>query len=214
MNYKNLAIEWLGHSGFLIKNDKTIYIDPFQISTSEKADIIFITHDHYDHCSLPDIEKIAKDKTVVVCPSDCQSKITKLKQDVDIQVLGPGNATVARGVKARAVPAYNVDKQFHRKEDEWNGYLIEINGATIYHAGDTDLIPEMKELGNVDIALLPVGGKFTMTAEEAGRAAGIIKPKLAIPMHYGNIVGTKQDAEKFVQVCQSQGIKAEMPEKK
>ncbi|MEM4230300.1 MAG: MBL fold metallo-hydrolase [Candidatus Pacearchaeota archaeon] len=213
MNYKNLVIEWLGHAGFLIKTDKIIYIDPFQISNGEKADIIFITHDHYDHCSLQDIEKIVKDGTIIVCPSDCQSKITKLKQEIDIQVLNPGNAAAIKGIKVRAFPAYNVDKEFHKKEDDWNSYVMEINSVKIYHAGDTDLIPEMKTLGEIDIALLPVGGKFTMDAEEASKAAEVIKPKLAIPMHYASIIGTKQDAEKFVQLCQANGIKAGILEK-
>jgi L-ascorbate metabolism protein UlaG (beta-lactamase superfamily) len=214
MQYKNLAIEWLGHSGFLIKSDRIIYIDPFQIAGGEKADVVLISHDHYDHCSLQDIEKIVKKGTIIICPSDCQSKITKLKQEVEIKLLGPGQEINLHGFKIRAFPAYNVDKPFHRKEDEWNGYLIDTLAIKIYHAGDTDLIPEMKMVGEVDLALLPVGGKFTMNAEEAAKAASIVKPKLAVPMHYASIIGTRQDAEKFVQLCKSYGIKAEILEKK
>jgi len=214
MQYKNLVIEWHGHAGFLIKSDRVIYIDPFQLSDGEKADVILITHDHYDHCSLQDIEKIVRKGTIIICPSDCQSKITKLKQEVELRLLGHGQEINLHGLKVKAFPAYNIDKPFHKKEDEWNSYLIDAFAIKIYHAGDTDLIPEMKSLGEVDIALLPVGGKFTMNAEEASKAAGIIKPKLAVPMHWGSIVGTRTDAEKFVQLCKEKGIKAEILEKK
>ena len=214
MQFKNINIEWLGHASFIIKSDRTIYIDPYQIDIEEKADVILITHDHYDHCSLQDIEKIVKKGTIVICPSDCQSKITKLKQDVEIMVLNPGNEILIKGMKVKAFPAYNVGKNFHKKEDEWNSYLLDTLAVKIYHAGDTDVIPEMNRLGEVDIALLPIGGKFTMNAEEAVKAADTIRPKIAIPMHYGSIVGTKEDAEKFVKLCIESGIHAEMLEKK
>jgi L-ascorbate metabolism protein UlaG (beta-lactamase superfamily) len=214
MHYKNINIEWLGHSGFLIKSSKIIYIDPFQINASEKADIILITHDHYDHCSLQDIDKIARDGTVIVCSSDCQSKINRLKQDVDIQIITPGKSIVVKGVNVKALPAYNKEKPFHRKEDDWNGYLIDVDNVRIYHAGDTDFIQEMSQLGGIDIAMLPIGGKFTMDADEAAGAAEAIRPRIALPMHYASIIGTRQDAEKFVQLCQAKGIKAEILEKK
>lgn len=213
MQYKNLKIEWLGHAGFLIKNNRVIYIDPFHINTEEKADIILITHPHYDHCSLEDIQKIVRDKTVIIITPSCQSKINKLSQDIDVHILSPGEVTSLNGIKIFAMPSYNIDKEFHPKDEGWNSYVLDVRGVKIYHAGDTDLIPEMSHLGDIDIALLPVGGRFTMTAEEAARAASIIKPGIAIPMHYGSIVGKKEDAGNFASLCQEKGIKAEILEK-
>ncbi len=156
MNYKNISINWLGQSGFLIKNSLIIYTDPFQIKTEEKADIIFITHGHYDHCSISDIEKIAKKGTIIVIPAACQSKIMKLKEDVDIKIVNPGEQAIIKGIKVKAVPAYNTNKTAHPKEDGWNGYVIDFDNVRIYHAGDTDAIPEMSPLREIDIALLPV----------------------------------------------------------
>jgi L-ascorbate metabolism protein UlaG (beta-lactamase superfamily) len=209
MKYKNISVELLEQSGFLIKNSAVVYIDPFQLKTAEKADIIFITHGHYDHCSLPDIEKIARKGTIIVIPAACQSKVMKLKEDVDIKIVNPGEQAIIKGVKVKAVPAYNTNKSAHPKEDGWNGYVIDIDNVRIYHAGDTDIIPEMSPLREIDIALLPVDGKFAMSAEEAAQAADIIKPRIAIPMHYA-IAGTKQDAELFVKLCMQKGIKAEV----
>jgi len=213
MNYKNLRIEWLGHAGFLIKNNKTIYIDPFKIDAEEKADIILITHGHYDHCSIEDIQKIVKDKTIIVIPADCQSKINKLSQDVNVHIISPGEVTSLNGIKVFACPSYNIDKEFHPKEEGWNSYVLDVSGIRIYHAGDTDLIPEISHLRSINIAMLPVGGKFTMDSEQAAKAASIIKPSIAIPMHYGSIVGTRENAENFVRLCQEKGIKAEILEK-
>lgn len=213
MNYRNINIRWLGHAGFLIKNNKNIYIDPYQIKGEEKADIILITHGHYDHCSIEDIQKIVKDKTIIVIPADCQSKINKLSQDLDVHIISPGEVMSLNGIKVFAYPSYNIDKEFHPKEEGWNSYVLDILGVRVYHAGDTDLIPEMSHLEDIDIAMLPVGGKFTMNAEEAAQAASIIKPGIAIPMHYGSIVGTKDDAEKFSKLCREKGIKSEILEK-
>ena len=213
MRYKNLKIEWLGHSAFLIKNSALVYIDPFQLKTNEKADIIFITHGHYDHCSLQDIEKIVKKGTIIIIPAGCQSKVMKLEEDVDIKVVNPGEQAIIKGIKAKAVPSYNTNKPAHPKGDGWNGYVLDFDNVRIYHAGDTDMIPEMSPLREIDIALLPVDGKFAMSADEAAKAAEIIKPKLAIPMHYGTVAGTREDAERFVRLCMQKGIKAEIMEK-
>lgn len=199
MQLNNLAINWLGHAAFRIKAEgKTIYIDPFKIKEqTEDADYIFITHPHYDHCSPEDLQKIAKEGTRIIMPVDCQSKITRLSTNVNMTVISLGRKFKDNGIEAEAVPAYNTNKEFHKKEQQWIGYIITIAGKRIYHAGDTDVIPEMSNLKGIDIALLPVSGTYVMTAEEAASAAEKIKPKLAIPMHWGKIIGSRDDAEKF-----------------
>ena len=215
-----IEIKWLGHAGFLIKNSSVVYIDPYNISEGlEKADYILITHSHYDHCSLADINKIIKDGTKIVCPADCQSIITKANMPVKIEIVEPGMEFNLGNLKVSTLPAYNVDKNFHPKEEGWVGYLVKINNVLVYHAGDTDNIEEMKKLtghnhaGKKLIALLPVGGRYTMTSDEASEAAQIIKPFLAIPMHYGSIVGTKEDAEDFANYCKDFKIDAKILER-
>jgi len=217
MNVDSIEIKWLGHSGFMIKNSKTIYIDPFKISEGrEKADIILITHDHFDHCSVEDMEKVIKEGTRILAPADCQSKIAKFKTKIDSEIVEPNREFSYGGIKIDTVPAYNVDKSFHPKEEGWVGYLVKINDVLIYHAGDTDIIPEMQRLtgykqpGKTFIALLPVGGRFTMSAEEAAEAAKIIKPTLAVPIHFGVVTGTEDDAKEFVELCKESGIRAEI----
>ncbi|NVM21574.1 MAG: MBL fold metallo-hydrolase [Desulfobacterales bacterium] len=185
-------ITWLGHDGFLIKADgKAIVIDPFQLKECDPADIILITHEHYDHCSPEDVNKIRKNSTVIVTEADSAKKLSG-----DVRVVGPGDELTVSEIPIEAVPAYNTNKKFHPKQNGWLGFIVTADGSRIYHAGDTDLIPEMGTL-NVDIALLPVSGTYVMTAEEAVEAARIIKPKVAIPMHYGAIVGSAQDARRF-----------------
>ncbi|HDD35681.1 MAG TPA: MBL fold metallo-hydrolase [Candidatus Desulfofervidus auxilii] len=184
-------IEWLGHDTFRISNDLTIYFDPYQIKAGKAADIIFVTHPHFDHCSPEDIEKIKKDDTVIVTEKEAAKMLSG-----KIEVMSPGDESIVKGVEVKAVPAYNIGKTFHPKHKGWLGFIIEIKGVRIYHAGDTDLIPEMKDI-KTDIALLPVSGTYVMTAEEAIQAALAIKPQVAIPMHYGAIVGSQADAERF-----------------
>jgi L-ascorbate metabolism protein UlaG (beta-lactamase superfamily) len=219
MKIGNAELKYLGHSGILIANGKTIYIDPYNLSISEpKADIILSTHGHSDHCSIADMQRICKKGTMVVVSPDCQSKITRL-EDVNMQILELGDEISIDGVKIQTVPAYNIGKDFHPKNEGWFGYLIKFENVIIYHAGDTDKIPEMEKLtgygkqGNEFIALLPVGGKFTMNAEEAADAAAIIKPSLAIPIHYGVISGTEKDADDFIKLCLEKGIYAKKLEK-
>ena len=220
MEIDGVEIKWLGHSGFLIKNSKIIYIDPYNIKdNSEKADLILITHSHYDHCSVADINKIIKEGTKIVITADCQSKIARFNIPIEMCIIEPGQELIYKGIKIFTLPSYNIDKPFHSKEEFWVGYIIKMNQFLIYHAGDTDVIPEMQKLtgykqqGSNFVAFLPVGGRFTMTAEEAAKAASIIKPSLAIPMHWGSIVGTREDAEEFVQLCEEEGINAEILEK-
>lgn len=205
-------IFWLGHAGFLIKDDKNIYIDPYKISNGlPKADIILITHSHFDHCSIDDLEKIVKNDTIVIAPPDCQSRVTKLKIK-EVVPIHPGKSVEIGNINIKAVPAYNTNKSFHPKENEWVGYVIEIKGIRIYHAGDTDFIPEMKELGDIDIALLPVSGTYVMDPEEAARATEIINPKMVIPMHYGTIIGGEAERDKFIELVKEK-VKTFIPEK-
>jgi L-ascorbate metabolism protein UlaG (beta-lactamase superfamily) len=184
-------IVWLGHDSFRIDASKTIYLDPYQVSSGPKADLIMITHDHFDHCSPDDVAKIQQPGTVIVTEKDSAKKLTG-----DLRVIKPGESLVVDEVKVEAVPSYNTDKEFHPKRNAWLGFIIEIQGVRVFHAGDTDFIPEMNGF-NVDIALLPVSGTYVMTADQAVKAALAISPKLAIPMHYGTIVGSDQDAINF-----------------
>ncbi|MGC8825524.1 MAG: MBL fold metallo-hydrolase [Anaerolineae bacterium] len=190
-------IHWLGHDAFRIDTDKVIYIDPYQLEAGEpKADIILITHDHFDHYSPDDVQKLLKPGTTVVSIA----AVTKKVRGAAVQTVKPGDKVTVQGMDIEAVPAYNVDKQFHPKSAGHVGFIVTVDGVRIYHAGDTDFIPEMKGF-RVDIALLPVSGTYVMTAEEAVQAAGAIQPKLAIPMHYGAIVGGLSDAQRFAQAC-------------
>ena len=186
-------IHWLGHDTFRIKGEQLIYTDPFKIKKKDTAGIILITHEHYDHCSAEDVKKLQGPETVIVTPADCASKLQG-----NVKIVKPGDKIEVGGVQIEAVPSYNTNKQFHTKDRGWVGYVFTVKGQRIYIAGDTDRIPEMKNI-RTDIALLPVSGTYVMTADEAAQAALDIKPKVAIPMHYGSIVGTKEDARKFAE---------------
>ena len=184
-------INWLGHDGFRIDASKTIYIDPYQIPDGPGADLILVTHDHFDHCSPEDVAKIQHSGSVIVTEKDSAAKLSG-----DVRVLGVGESLTVDNIQIEAVPAYNTNKDFHPKSKGWLGFIVDIDGVKVYHAGDTDFIPEMKDF-NTDIALLPVSGTYVMTADEAVEAALAINPKIAIPMHYGAIVGGESDATKF-----------------
>jgi len=186
-------IHWLGHDTFKIIGEKVIYTDPFKIKQKGAADIILITHEHRDHCSPEDVKKVQSADTVIVAPADCAGKLTG-----DIRTVKPGDRINVKGIDIEAVPAYNTNKKFHPQDNNWVGYIFTVKVERIYLAGDTDFIPEMKNY-KADIALLPVSGTYVMTAEEAVTAALTIKPKLAVPMHYNSIVGTKDDAKRFAE---------------
>jgi|YelNatPaOPRAMG01_1025707.scaffolds.fasta_scaffold00270_5 L-ascorbate metabolism protein UlaG (beta-lactamase superfamily) len=190
------SIHWLGHASIKITGSKTIYVDPFQISGGEPADLILITHDHYDHCSPDDIKKIQAKHTVLVAPSSAAKQLSG-----NVKTIKPGESITVEGIEIQAVPAYNLKAPFHPKEKGYVGYIFRLDGTSYYHPGDTDFIPEMKNI-HVDVAFLPIGGKYTMNAEEASKAAEAIQPKLAIPIHWGSIVGSQKDAEKFRDLCQ------------
>ncbi|MDP2586144.1 MAG: MBL fold metallo-hydrolase, partial [Candidatus Komeilibacteria bacterium] len=194
-----------------------IYIDPYKLAEDQiqPANYVFITHGHFDHCSPEDLKKIVSDQTIVIASAECQKDLAGLTVK-QIHYLKPGENLGIANLRINAVQAYNINKfrepgvPFHLPGGDELGYIIQINGVRIYHAGDTDNIPEMADLENIHIALLPVSGTYVMTPTEAAAAAKVIQPKIAIPMHYGSIVGTLADAEKFKQLAEQLGIKVEI----
>jgi L-ascorbate metabolism protein UlaG (beta-lactamase superfamily) len=208
LEYKGVKIQWLGHDSFLLTTNVKIIIDPFKITKQEKADLILISHNHFDHLNIDDLKNVSTSETIIFAANEC---IDMLKGFAFKEKIGlsPGQEETVSGITIKSVRAYNLDKMnpdtkkpFHPKEDDKIGFLILLNGVTIYHAGDTDLIPEMSDL-KPDIALVPVSGTYVMTAQEAAKAIEKIKPKIAIPMHYGTIVGSQKDAHDFKQLVKS-----------
>jgi len=185
-------VQWLGHASFHFvdtNGNRIYYVDPFDLTISEleKADLIFITHAHYDHFSQADIGKITKEDTIIVAPPDILTKIDR--DDILKQAVTPNKSYEIKGFKFQTIPAYNnnpVKLQFHPRSNNWVGYIFELNGQKIYHAGDTDFIEEMKGLKdlNLDVAMLPMDGHYCMTVEEAAQAANTICAKVTVPMHY------------------------------
>ena len=191
-------IHWLGHDSFRIEGDGlVIYIDPWRLEDGPKADLILITHDHPDHLSPGDVAKVQKKDSIIVSVGAVATKLSG-----QIEVVRPGDELTVKGMTIRAMPAYNINKfrspgvPFHPQESGYVGFILTVEGRRIYHAGDTDLIPEMESI-DVDIALLPVSGTYVMTADEAVEAVKTIKPQVAIPMHVGRGVGSLADAEHF-----------------
>jgi len=188
-----VKLQWLGHASFKIDyNDVTLYIDPWKIKdAAHNASIVLVSHSHYDHYSADDIARVSKPDTKLVGPNDVIQKQGK-GQDVK-----PGQTIDISGLKITAVPSYNNTKQFHQKSNNWVGFVIEAGKTRIYYAGDTDLTSEMKELKDIDLALLPIGGTYTMDWKDAVEAVKNFKPKQAVPYHWGDIIGSKQDADQF-----------------
>ena len=176
--------------------DKIIYFDPFKIQDdSHDADIIFITHDHYDHMDNESINKIKKDTTIIVAPKSMEETIKRVEAN-DYVFLNPNEETSVLGIEIKNVRAYNNDKPFHPRNNDWLGYIISYNGITYYVAGDTDKTVD-NETVKCDIALVPIGGHYTMDANEAALLIKSINPKVAIPTHYGSIIGNREDADVF-----------------
>ncbi|MBP3283897.1 MAG: MBL fold metallo-hydrolase [Clostridia bacterium] len=193
------GIRVLGHASIrLEKERKVIYIDPYKVEERHDADVIFCTHPHYDHFSETDILRLKKDSTKLVVVRESYEDALKMgfnEEDVVVAEIGK-NGEVAE-ISFSVIPSYNVMKPFHPKGKQWVGYLLTLDGIRYYIAGDTDKIPEMESI-SCDVAFLPVGGTYTMNAQNAAEAANLIKPKIAIPIHFGSIVGTRKDAEEFV----------------
>jgi len=214
--YKGVKITWLGHDGFRIQNGQVVYIDPFKIEgDGPKADLLLISHEHFDHCNPDDLKKVVTPNTVVVAHAQSKDELSKVKVK-EVKIIKPGDKVKVGDVSVEAVPAYNVNKfrepgkVFHPKEDGKLGFIVTMKGVRIYHTGDSDHIPEMRGL-RPDIALVPVSGTYVMTSQEAVEAVAAIDPKVAIPMHYGAIVGDRKDAEAFkIQVkCEVQVLDKE-----
>lgn len=191
-------VEWLGHSTIKFNGDKIIYTDPFNIKNSYMdADIIFITHSHYDHFSKEDIIKCKKENTKIIITEDLYNESVDLGFDSNniISVL-PNNHYEVDGISFDTIPAYNINKNFHPKDNNWVGYIIDINNIKYYVAGDTDSNNDVESV-KCDVAFLPIGGKFTMDYNEAANLANLIKPKIVVPIHYGTIIGSREDAINF-----------------
>jgi L-ascorbate metabolism protein UlaG (beta-lactamase superfamily) len=194
-------IHWLGHASFRIDGPPTIYIDPWQLGANPPpADLILVTHDHHDHCSPDDVARIRGAGTVVVASQSAAKKLGK-----GVRGVKPGDCLEVAGVTVEAVPAYNVGKSFHPKGAGHVGYVVTVAGTRIYHTGDTDPIPEMTGLA-ADILLVPVSGTYVADAAQAAEIVRAVKPKIAIPMHIGTIVGSKADAERFKQLVDCQVV--------
>jgi L-ascorbate metabolism protein UlaG (beta-lactamase superfamily) len=191
------TIQWLGHASFKIcHNDEVIYIDPWKIkNTAHDATVVLVSHSHYDHYSSDDIAKVSSANTKLIAPADVIAR-----QGTGEQIL-PGSTKDLNGVAVQGIAAYNPGKQFHPKSNQWLGFIIQVDSIRIYYAGDTDLTEEMKAIDDISVALLPVGGTYTMNAAEAAEATEYINPKMTIPYHWGDIVGGRKDAEEFAKTA-------------
>jgi len=196
------------HSSIKIAKDKTIYIDPFRINeVPHDADYIFITHSHYDHFSTQDILKVAKIDTIFVSVQDTKSSLELMGiPEKQIIIVEPNNKYEIDSIKFETVHSYNINKNFHPKENNWVGYIIELNETKYYIAGDTDALDELKNI-ECNYAFLPVGGKYTMDCKEAATLANELKADVIIPTHYGRIVGSKNDCEKFAKIVHDKNEK-------
>lgn len=197
-------VEVLYHSSIKIKDNKIIYIDPFKIDKDyNDADIVFITHDHFDHYSEEDIDKVINENTTIIIPEELLTKILRKGINKNAVITVESNKEyMVQGIKFETIPAYNTNKTFHPKENDWVGYIITLDGIRYYIAGDTDITEENRKV-KCDVAFVPVGGTYTMDFKEAAQLINEIQPKIAVPIHYGSVVGTKQDATNFIKLLHS-----------
>ena len=209
--YKGIKIKWFGHDTFSIQGKIKIMTDPYKITKQENPDLILISHNHFDHLSIEDLAKISTNHTIIVTAKEGLDMISGFSYGEKIGIL-PGEEKTVGGIKIKAIRAYNLDKinpetkkPFHPREDGKIGFLINIDNIIIYHTGDSDLIPEMNDI-KPDIVLVPVSGTYVMTASQAAKAIEAIKPKIAIPMHYGTIVGNENDALEFKNLVKSSEV--------
>ncbi len=209
MKLMNLEVTRIAHDTFKIAGSKVVYTDPFKVIDRDEADIVLLSHEHFDHLSLEDLNKVIFPGSSILASPLCKEGLKGVKVK-DLHYMDPGGKHLVGKVEVDAVPAYNVNKfrepghVFHPKEEKRLGFVLTMDGTAVYFAADTDFIPEMKSI-KCDIALLPVSGTYVMTAEEAAEAAAALNPKIAVPMHYGAIVGSVADANKFkslVKNCQ------------
>ena len=198
-------IDVLCHSSIRIEEDKIIYVDPFKIEQKyNDADYIFCTHSHYDHFSPEDIEKVKKEDTTIIVPRDIEEQARNIFNN-NVVIVEPAKEYQIKYLKFKTTYAYNINKKFHPKENKWVGYIIELNNKKYYIAGDTDNIEEIQNI-ECDIALIPIGGTFTMDYKESAELANTIKTDIVIPTHYGSIVGEKEDAIKFKELVKDKKV--------
>lgn len=192
-------VKVLNHSSIKISGKRILYFDPFEITEeSHDADIIFITHDHFDHYSPEDIRKILKSDTVLVMPESMKGQEKKAEAS-SCEFIAPNGTAEINELKVKAIPAYNRLKPFHTKGKNFVGYLVTMKDVTYYVAGDTDMTPDNQEV-KCDVALVPVGGKYTMNYKEAAKLVNQMMPRLVVPTHYGKVVGSPDDGKKFAEL--------------
>ena len=195
MNCDNIQVNT--QSSIRIEGTKVVYFDPFQISvTPHDADIICVTHAHYDHFEPESIEKIRKEDTLFVAPAGMKEEMEKLADKEQVHLIAPGEQVALANITLEAVPAYNKLKPFHPKHNKWVGYILQMDGTHYYVAGDTDAVKELAAV-KCDVALVPIGGTYTMNAKDAAELINKIQPAAAVPTHYGGIVGTPEDEAVF-----------------
>ena len=194
MNISNIEINT--QSSIKLTLDKIIYFDPYKIEDNKHdADIIFITHNHYDHMDINSINKIKNENTIIIAPQTMKDTIDKIEFK-DYIYLNPNENIDIDNINIKTIPAYNIEKSFHPRKNNWLGYIVTFNNISYYIAGDTDKTKESESV-KCDIALIPIGGYYTMDVEEATELIKIIKPKIVIPTHYGSIVGNIDAGKKL-----------------